>query len=101
MVDVNVTRRSNGVLESRGRAPKDGGVHQGRGTSAEQCGGTPALRHALIAGGYEESVDAGDLAVEVARVQAYVPDDLVDSAQVGHRELRRAERGAQCRVLQL
>ena len=44
---------------------------------------------------------AGHFTVEVTRVQAGVPDNLVDTTQLRDGELGRAERGGQWRVLQL
>src|SRR5215472_18456363 len=63
--------------------------------------GRPAAGRTRRAGLDEESVRAGHLPVEVARIEWSVPDDLIDPAQVGDGELVTAEGRAERCVLEL
>ena len=76
-------------------------MEQRCGAAAVELGRAAAVADRGLAGRLDEVLGAGDLAVEVARVEFGAPDRLVDRAQLGDREVRRAERGRQRGVLQL
>src|SRR3984957_12181155 len=71
------------------------------GPGLVELGGPAPLPRGGRARGDDEPRGPGPLTVEVARVHGGAPDDLVDPPQLRDRELGRAERGRQRRVLEL
>ena len=76
-------------------------VEEFGGSASVELGGTSAASGRGGPGRFDEALGAGDLAVEVPRVEFDVPDHLVDVAEVGDGELVGAEGGGERGVLEL
>lgn len=81
--------------------PQHRGVEHGGRPGPEELGRATALARGRTAGGHQEAGSAGDLAMEVPRVENHSPHRLVHPPELADRELLRAERGGQGGVLDL
>jgi hypothetical protein len=70
-------------------------MEEGGGAGAVQAGGAAAVAGGGAPGLDDEAGGAGDLPVEVARVERGAPDRFVDPAELGDGELAVAEGGAE------
>src|SRR5579862_2698098 len=92
--------RMSSKLLAVGGLPGDRRIEDSCSSTAIELRRPSAVPSRELPGRHEESGGARHLPMEVARIELCPPDRLVDEAELGDRELIRAEGSAERRVLE-